>query len=169
MRLRLTAVALLAAASCVPETVSDGPAWVGLPGPDTVSGVVRLVGNEPFSYAMVSGDDTVAVTGEYSAEIERLSGAEVRLTGRITEGGELPARALEASSYEILSVDGEVPQVGVLSQREDVYTLIRSDGESVDLIALSERLRASLGARVWVTLDENGGVARYGILRPAAP
>ena len=167
MRRFLIAAGLLAAGARAAENVNDGPAWVGLPGPDTVSGRVRVVGSEPFSQTIVSGNDTVAVAGEYTAEIGRLSGAEVRITGRITDSGQLPARTLEASSYEILSIDGEVPQVGILEREGEIFRLLRSDGESVDLPVLSDRLKANAGARVWLTLDENSGVVRYGILRPA--
>ena len=153
------------AIACAREgQVNSGPAQVGKAGPDTVSGLVRQVGNFPFTRTIVVGDDTVAVTGSYEAEITRLAGAQVRITGRIGEG-EGMGKEMDATSYEILDVDGIRPQVGMLERVDSGYVLRSADGDETRLLGVSERLAAAAGGRVWVVLSEAGVVTRYGILR----
>ena len=153
------------AIACAREgQVNSGPAHVGQAGPDTVSGLVRQVGNSPFTRTIVVGDDTVAVAGRYEAEITRLVGARVRITGRIGKG-EGMGKEMEATSYEILDVDGVRPLVGILERVDSSFVLRSADGDETRLLGVSERLAAVAGGRVWVVLTEAGVVNRYGILR----
>lgn len=163
------AVPILAALSgavgaCAPETRAGGR--VGEPGPDTLVGTVRLVGNAPFTQAVVEPEegDPAVVGGPYRGEVRKLAGAVVRLTGRYAEGG-YPGRTLEATSYEIVSVDGERPLLGTLEADDSGFRLAFPDGGDRELTAVSEALAAHRGALVWVVLDDRGGVARYGVLR----
>lgn len=154
------------AAACAPEARTGEPGWVGSPGPDTIAGAVRVVGNEPFSRAVVEPEEgePAAVDGPYRGEIRRLAGAVVRLSGRIEEGG-YPGRTLEASSYEIVSVDGVRPLLGTLEADSAGFRLAFPHGGEHRLTAVSGPLSDRLGALVWVVLDDRGGVARYGVLR----
>lgn len=166
----LPALLLGLTTGCAREAaIENGPtARVGEgAGPDTVSGTVRLVGNAPFSRVVVEGDDTLAVTGPYEAEVRRLAGAEVRLTGERaeTEGG--PGPALRADSYTILGVDGERPAVGILRRDAEGHWLETPGGDRVRLRAVTARFGSMEGGRVWVVLGEDAAVLRYGLLRPA--
>lgn len=145
--------------------VESGPGGsVGQAGPDTVTGLVRQVGNVPFARTIIQGDDTVTVAGEYEGELTRLVGTRVRATGELTTGG-MPGPHLRVTSYEILSVDGVRPHVGILGRDDEGYFLETSDGTSLRLGAVPLRLERTVGGRVWVILGQEGSVARYGILR----
>ncbi len=164
---RLAALGLVAAltAACAREAqVNSGPAQVGQAGPDSVSGLVRQVGNAPFMQTIVVGDDTVIVTGPYKAEITRLVGAHVRITGRIESGSGLGTEMV-ATSYEILDVDGVRPLVGTLVGAGVEYLLQAPDGSETRLLGVSDRLAGMVGGRVWVVLSDASVVIRYGILR----
>ena len=73
--------------------------------------------------------------------------------------------ALRVSEYRILSVDGEVPVVGVLAEDEAGFFIHKDDGSTVRL-DVSDRLAGELGAKIWVVLGaDRVTVSRYGILR----
>jgi len=127
-----------------------------------------VVGSHPFSRTVVDpGEgDGMTITGPYHAEIGRLMGADVRVTGRFEDTG-LPDRSLAATSYEVVAVDGETVVLGFL-ERDDAGHYLRLDDAKTRIGAVPETLGRRLGALVWVVVDENAGVARYGILREAA-
>ena len=159
----------LGALACAREVRTEsGVAWVGHIGPETLEGRVRVVGNEPFPWTVVESGDgrSMIVTGALRGEIRRLAGAHVRVTGRLVQG-ELPDTTLEASSYEILSVDGDRPLLGRLERDAKGYYLTHSNGPVSRVTFVSDGLAGRVGALVWVVLDELGGVARYGVLRDA--
>lgn len=133
--------------------------------PDSVRGTVRQVGNTPFVRTVVEGSDTVTVTGDLETEISRLSGARVLVTGTLARGDH-PGPSLEAASYEILSVDGREPVVGVLDEDDEGFYLDTGEGDPVRLRAVSSGLADRVGAKVWVVTGDDGSVRRYGILRP---
>lgn len=132
---------------------------------DTVRGIVRQVGSQPFVRTVVEGSDTVTVTGRLEAELSRLSGARVLVFGTLSTDG-YPGPTLEADGYGILSVDGRTPDVGVLREDEEGFYLLRPGGERMRLRAVSSGLAGRVGAKVWVVTGEDGAVQRYGILRP---
>lgn len=135
-------------------------------GADTLEGKVRQVGSTPFARTVVEGDSaSAAVEGELAAELSRLVGARVRVTGERAEG-EGPGPSLLVESYEILSVDGDEPLVGVLRHEAGVgYRLETEEGGTVPLRGVPTELGAAEGGKVWVVTGSDGGVQRYGILR----
>ena len=102
----------------------------------------------------------------HEASVPRVEGWISCLTGRFVEG-ELPEPTLDATSYEIVSVDGDPPILGRLEQDGEGFYLLHSSGRMTRVSYVSEPLRAGLGGLVWVVLDERGGIARYGVLREA--
>ena len=159
-------LAMLAAGACTPESQGGGVAWVGQIGPETREGRVRVVGSRPFAYAVLQPEDgePLVLGGPYEAEIQRLAGAEVLVTGRFAPGP-LAEATLEASSYEILSVDGDRPLIGRLEEDDGGFYLDVPSGGRHRIRVISEPLAARVGALVWVVLDDREGVARYGVLR----
>lgn len=163
-RTALAATTLAALAACggnrAPE--AGGPATAA----DTVEGEVRQVGNAPFSRTVVEDDSAaVTVTGPLADELTRLTGARVRAVGAPIEG-EFPGPALEVAAYEVVSVDGDEPRVGILRHRAgEGYRLETGEGEAVALRSVPAGLGSAAGGKVWVVVDEGGGVLRYGILR----
>lgn len=164
--LPLPAILAVVVAACAPETRSGEPGWVGSPGPDTIVGTVRVIGNEPFTRAVVEPEEgePAVVEGPHVADIRRLAGAVVRLSGELGETA-YPGRTLEATSYEIVSVDGARPLLGTLEGDSAGFTLVFPNGGERELEAVSGPLAARRGALVWVVLDDRGGVARYGVIR----
>ncbi|MDX1393394.1 MAG: hypothetical protein R3195_03345 [Gemmatimonadota bacterium] len=164
-----TAAVLVATACAADPRVGQALSRVGEVGPDHIDGRVRIVGSRPFSRTIVQPDsgDALTLSGPYANEIGRLSGARVRVTGRY-EDARLPERSLAATSYEILSVDGDPAIVGLLERDDDGWEL-RSGQSTTRLASVSEALGERAGALVWVVLDERGGVARYGVLREPPP
>lgn len=156
------AVAAIVACGGSPHPDDGSPAETA---PDTATGTVRQVGSTPFVRTVVEGDDTVTVTGRLESELSRLSGARVRVTGRISTG-EYPGPTLDAVAYDLLSVDGERPEVGVLRADGRGLYLERREAEPLRLRATTSGLEGRLGAKVWVVTGEDGTVRRYGILRP---
>ncbi len=138
---------------------------IGEIGPEAIDGVVRRVGNEPFTRTIVDGEEGVVISGPYEPEVRRLVGVRIRITGRLSRETEFPGPTLEATSYEIVSVDGERPLLGTLTRDEDGFYLKMRGGKLARLKSVSEALAQSTGGLIWVILDANDGVARYGILR----
>lgn len=159
--LGVMALAVLTSSCSRQAVVESGPA-VGA-ADATARGTVRRLGSEGAVRTVIQGERTVVVLGDYEDEIGRVAGAEVWAsgTGTTSEFGD----ALVVSEYRILSVDGEVPIVGILAEDPDGFLLRKEDGETVRL-DVSERLAGALGAKVWVVLAADGvTVTRYGILR----
>ncbi len=158
----LATITAATAAACSPQNEMDSSPGAEAAA-DTVTGTVRRVGNDPFVRTLVQGDDTVFVSGDWEPEIATLAGAQVMIVGRYTTG-DMPGKYMDVTQYEIVSVDGDVPTVGMLGSDEDGY-YIQVDGEVVlRLSALSPELAEQKGGKVWVVVTEEGVVQRYGVI-----
>ncbi len=155
----------LAAAGCSGNDAPEGQSPAATAA-DSLVGEVRRVGSTPFTRTVVEGDTaSITVTGPLESELARLSGARVRVVGEVGRG-DGPGPALRVERYEILSVDGDEPRVGVLRHEAGAgYRLEVAGGETLPLRSVPPRLGGAVGARVWVVLNDAGGVLRYGILR----
>jgi hypothetical protein len=101
----------------------------------------------------------VYVTGPLSGEIRSLSGAQVEVRGR--RG---PDRTLEASDYDVLSVNGRPVTMGVVERATDGTLHLRTrDGGMVRLQAAPAAFRP--GMKVWVQGPGAVTVQSYGIVR----
>ena len=161
------AVTAIAALACAHEARRRGDIeWVGEIGPEQLEGIVRLTGSHPFPFVVVQGDDGQAriVTGALRQDIQRLSGARVRVTGRFVQGA-LPDTTLEATSYEVISVEGDRPLLGRIESDSAGFYLARGGEVASRLGFVPESLARQVGAIVWVVLDDRGGVGSYGIVR----
>ena len=132
---------------------------------DTLEGTVRQVGSTPFTRTVVEGDTAgVTVTGPLAGELSRLVGARVRVAGSPVEG-ETPGPTLRVESYEVLSVDGERPRVGILRHAAGEGYRLETDAGDLALRAVPAGLGGVVGGKVWLVLGPEGGVQRYGVLR----
>lgn len=131
---------------------------------ETLQGTVALTGSEPavmISLRLAEGG-SVDLVGAQRDELGRLSGAVVSVTGTRGPGG----RSFTAESYEVVSVNGETPVVGVMVER-DGAVWIEGD-EQVRLTAVSDNLRGHMGAKMWITGRRSGDsmqVQSYGVIR----
>ena len=161
----LATITVATTAACSPQNEVDSSPGAEV-ATDTVTGTVRRIGNDPFVRTVVQGDDTVFVSGDWESEVATLAGAQVTIVGSYTTG-DMPGTYMEVTSYEIVSVDGDVPYVGVLESDDDGFYLSMDGDEVPRLTALSPELAEQKGGKVWVVVTEEGVVQRYGII--AAP
>jgi Protein of unknown function (DUF5818) len=89
------------------------------------------------------------------------SGADVLVRGRRTAD-----RTIEASSYEVRTVDGVTAITGTLTAEGDRLVLVTDAGRRYPIARPPAPLREHIGARVWVTGDPSTTIASYGVLRP---
>lgn len=134
----------------------------------TVEGVVRSVGSVPMVRTVVETEHgSYVITGPLTAEIGRLSGATVRVTGSLGRAAPLPpAMAIAAEHYELLRVQGETPHVGTLVRRNGEWFLAAAD--TVRLIGVPADFPAHAGDTIYVVGDLTHGalsVRFYGIIR----
>ena len=148
------------------------PMRIGTQGPSMVRGLVRQVGNVPFERTVIRRPDpvedevrTVVVTGPMEPEIRALIGAEVRVWGRRAEAPVPFGRAIEATGYEILSVDGDVPVAGILRHGEEGWWIEGPEGGVLPLSAVPPALAEAADGRIWVVPGEENVVLRFGVLR----
>ena len=131
------------------------------------TGSVTSTGTEGMRMVNLRTDDgtSVGLVGSLAAELARLSGAVV--TARGNEASAPADRGLEVTEYEVVSVNGETPSVGVLERRDGDYWLEGDPG--VHLVSIPDELTQVVGAKVWVTgsSDADGvTVQSFGIIRP---
>lgn len=131
---------------------------------------MQVVGADPFEQVVIAGAPgvgEVAIQGAPRSELVQLTGAVVRVTGRPTANAQgTPPRAVLVTSYEIVTVNGAVPVVGVLEERGAALWL---GGQR--LFPVPEELKRAVGAKVWVLgqLGPDGlVVTAYGTIAPVA-
>jgi len=137
-----------------------------------LTGVIVASGTEQFTITTLQREAhrPVRLVGELAGELRRLAGATVRVRGTRTTGS--PSDAIDAWSYEVLSIDGQHPHVGTLLVRGDSVWLAAVD--TLQLVAAPDLLRTQAGAKVWIIgpATPDGRAVRvqsYGVIRPAQP
>ncbi|UCF18224.1 MAG: hypothetical protein JSU87_09680 [Gemmatimonadota bacterium] len=129
-----------------------------------MTGTIRVTGSTPQEQVMIVPDQAgmaaVEVRGEWRSELIRLEGARVEVGGTPAAPGHF-----EAQRYKILEIAGYEPVVGILESAADRLTVRTPAGDAVAVGEAPADLRAQVGAKVWVILDENGAVQGYGVLR----
>lgn len=129
-----------------------------------MTGRVRVAGSTPLERVLIEPDEpgttAVELVGELRSELERLSGARVRVTGT-------PAQAdrLLVSDYTIVDISGHQPIVGRLEVEGSEASVVNADGARQQLRDPPAELLAQNGAKVWVVLNTDGVVTGYGIIR----
>lgn len=125
-------------------------------------GTVRVVGSAPLNIQVMlqdQGGRGVAIHGPLAREIERLSGVEVEVQGRMHQG------ALEASGYQVRAVDGAPAVMGTVERATDGGLQLRTEqGQILKLSGADAHLRA--GQKVWVQGTQTLQVQSYGVIRP---
>ncbi len=144
----------------------------GSPGDTSAQGIVRAVGPVPTAQLVVrstTGDAVmqVGIRGPLAEELGALVGAEVRVWGEaVANQPPPPLRAIDVSGYDIVSVSGRKPYVGILSQHDNGLWL---NAETVmRLVNVPEELVAGEGAKVWIVGSVDGDlltVQSYGVIR----
>lgn len=153
------------------ELATDTPAR-GVSPPDTkrqerLAGRVVVTGSQPmvFTTLQLDGGRSVNLAGPLAAELRRLSGGVVTVTGVPTTG--MPGGGIEVHDYEVTSIDGQRPEVGELVVRDGEVWLVGSDTLRLSP-PLPEELNSRPGAKVWIIGSRSDGALRvqsYGVIR----
>jgi hypothetical protein len=127
-------------------------------------------GSEPLSGVTLMGDkgESTLIVGDLAPELRRLSGATVQVIGTEAERG--PGKSLDVQDYEVLSIDGERPAVGILLHTKGGMSLAGRD--TLELTSVPEALRGKAGAKVWIVGPRAGTklqLQSFGILREPSP
>ncbi len=149
----------------------------------TLEGEIKLVGDPEadgiVTLADAGGNICILSSPRFEYELRSLEGQNVRVTGKLL--GKTPkGPEFMVESYELAPVNGMVPIVGTIGERDGALALTDATTGSVYLLrgTLAAALREYGGFRVWVSGPKvsvdgvsGGGVTidvqSYGILGPA--
>ena len=147
------------------EPPADTPAAA-----DEVERTGRVVVSGTGGLQMVSlqseDGEVVGVTGDLLGELTRLSGAVVTVAGSPAQT--MQGEGVDVARYDVVSVDGETPSVGVLAGGAGGFRL--EDGDARSLVDVPEELASQVGAKIWVVgpdTPDGQRVRSYGVIRPA--
>ena len=133
---------------------------------ETLTGRILITGTAQLEFVtlQIDGGGSVNLGGALSSELRQLSGAMVSVEGSRT--GASPLEGFEATAYEVTSIDGQRPSVGILQERDGGFTIAAA--ETVRLAGIPDALRGQVGAKVWVVgrqTDSGLQVQSYGVIR----
>ncbi|TVP46575.1 MAG: hypothetical protein EA350_06865 [Gemmatimonadales bacterium] len=175
-----------APAGAVPGAPGPAPRRASV-GPDTLTGVVATMGAQPLVQFVLQLEDgrTIplgnaegttrpeAIPDHPLAEIARLSGATVRVTGRAEAFAAAPDRGFAVEGYELLDIDGSRPVTGRLVRGDPgagTPDRLESEGARPRVLVGMPAGTPASGSRVWVVGEVRGDsllVESFGVLRPA--
>ena len=112
------------------------------------------------------GEETL-ITGDREDEIRVLSGTVMTVCGELATDA-IAESAIEAESFELLTVDGMTAYLGTLQEVDGSWQISRKGNDLlVPLSGVPEQLRGAEGSLVWVAgawVDEAFSVRSFGIL-----
>ena len=113
----------------------------------------------------IEGGGPTTLTGPLEPELRRLIAATVWVAG--APGAAAPNATFTVSRYEIVSIDGAKPLVGVLASRDGATWLV-AERDTVKLSPTTPEMRAKVGAKVWVVGRRSGAEMTpqsFGVIR----
>lgn len=151
-----------------PPTRQQPPPAAPAAAVQTLTGLLAVTGAQPMTFVTLQPEDgrAVQLLGQYESELRRLAGAVVRVEGT-SATGRMPGPALTVQRYELVSVDGQRPYVGVLEAAGGEYRL--AGAQAMRLLGVPPELAGRAGATIWVVGAREGDAVRlqsYGIIRP---
>ncbi len=171
---------VVSAAACTPRTPEVAPATTAAtavpvaaapavqPGDGRVRGIVRVVGSAPVNVQVIvvpAEGESVALAGPLVSEIRRLSGAEVEVWGTDDGRAVMGSRVIEATEYEVISVDGNPVVMGIVERGPRGDLVLRTEtGDRVQIDGATDRFRE--GQKVWIQGPRTVQVQTYGVIRP---
>ena len=130
---------------------------------DSVRGTAAVVGTAMDSRVVVrprGGGPTVTLLGDKAADVKRVSGADVWVTGSRDSGGRMTVRR-----FVVRTVDGAPALDGMLSERGGRLVLVTDDGKEHVITSPPDALRQQAGSRVWITGSLATGAVIFGVIR----
>lgn len=162
----MTALRLMAAAALLGACATTPPSAGERAG--GTEGTVRVAGSAPMDVHVLvepEGEDAVRIVGARRDEIRRLSGARVVVYGTAGDSDHpIATRQIDASDYEIVSVNGEPVLQGVVQGKTAGWTvLLTRDGRTIYLTSVPDTVRT--GQTVWVQGQQGLIVQSFGVLK----
>ena len=121
--------------------------------------------DSPITQLQIEGAKPATLVGPLEPELRRLGGAMVWVTGAPVTTQ--PNVTFSVSRYEIVSIDGAKPLVGIVAPgRSDPILVMERD--TVRLTNAPTDLRSRVGAKVWVVGRRAGAdvsVQSFGVIR----
>jgi len=124
--------------------------------------VVGGLASDQKTMLHVDGGTPTTLTGPLEPELKRLNAATVWVAGAPGSGS-----SFLVSRYDIVSIDGSKPAVGVLTSRDGATWLV-TERDTVKLSAATPELRAKVGAKVWIVGRRTGAELTphsFGVIR----
>lgn len=171
-------VALFAGAtiSCRRAPAADANTLPPTAGPDTVRGIVSVVGSEPRTTVALTtaGGQSIVVRGEAAVDLRSIPHIEVTLFGAFdgtVADGSLPREApvFVAHTFAVRAVDGTAAVDGVLVRIESGFALQHTNGLLSALRVVPEALHQYVGARIFWVGSLDAAPAAYGVITPYKP
>jgi hypothetical protein len=134
-----------------------------------LTGRVFSVGTDfdPATILRLDDEEETLITGGREEEIRVLSGTVMTVCGKLATDSRVES-AIEAESFELLTVDGLNAYLGTLQEVDGSWQISREGNDSpIILSGLPEQLREAEGSLVWVAgawVDEAFSVRSFGIL-----
>jgi len=164
---RLIPLLLLATVSC---SAGSGDQAVSVAPPEScLTGKVFSVGTDfaPATILRLDDGEETLISGDPEDEIRMLSGTVMTVCGELATGT-IAESAIEAESFELLTVDGMTAYLGTLQEVDGSWQISRKGNDLlVPLSGVPEQLRGAEGSLVWVAgawVDEAFSVRSFGIL-----
>ena len=133
---------------------------------ERLAGQVLITGTERMEFVtlQMEAGGAVNLSGPLLSELRRLTGAMVAVRGARKAG--TPFEEFEVTAYDVTSIDGRRPSVGILEERDGALILVGV--QSVRLTGVSDALRLQVGTKIWVVgrqTDNGLQVQSYGVIR----
>ena len=164
---RLLSLLLVALTSCIAG--SAGEVVPVAPPESCLTGTVSAVGTDFDPGTILRPDDgqEIRITGEEESLIRVLSGTVMTVCGKLATDARAES-AIEAESFELLTVDGMTAYLGILNHTDGRWELTPNHGRApVPLSGVPNQLRAAEGSLVWVAGawgDQAFSVKSFGLM-----
>jgi len=134
-----------------------------------MTGKVFSVGTDfdPATILRLDDGEETLITGDREDDIRVLSGTVLTVCGELATDARAKS-AIEAETFQLLTVDGMTAYLGTLQQMDGIWRISREGNNSlVPLSGVPEQLHEAEGSLVWVAgawVDEVFSVRSFGIL-----
>lgn len=159
--------------ACRHAPANDTDTLLPAAGPDTVRGVISIVGNEPQTTVSLTATDNrpIVVRGDAAATLRAVNSIEVTLFGAYAgtvSDGSLPSEAplFVANAFLVRAVQGVAASDGVLVRIESGFALQHVSGLLSVLRTVPEALQTHVGARIFWVGAYDAPPAAYGVITP---
>lgn len=127
--------------------------------PDSIEGVVRVVGVEAASNTVLATDDgQPALVLSGAPLLSRVAGLRVAVLGKKDDGH------LKVSRFVVIAANGVRAADGRLTVDGNGLVLVTPSGARYTVNGASSALRADVGHRVWIAGLLDGQVVSYGVI-----